>query len=140
MKNRRNGFTLIEILAVVIIIALIGSFGAKSLLKKTGQAKANIAQAQISRIEGAIEEFGLACSRYPADSENLQALVEAPSDLQEVWSGPYLKQKQLLDPWKNEYIYVAEGTINPGSYDIICLGSDGAEGGEGDSADIFNDQ
>lgn len=140
MNRKRKGFTLIEIIAVVIIIALIGSLGASALLKKSGQAKANIAIAQMSKLEGAIENFGIDCGRYPIESEGLDALIMGPSELEEKWAGPYLKAKQLFDPWDNPYIYIEEGQVNPGSYDIICFGADGVEGGEGDKADLYNDR
>jgi len=66
-------------------------------------------------------------------------LIVPPADLEEKWNGRYLKPSQLVDPWDNPYIYVAEGEINPGSYDLISLGADGVDGGEGDNTDIYND-
>ena len=69
----------------------------------------------------------------------LEALLIAPTGLEEKWLGPYLKASQLLDSWDNPIIYVAEGQINPGSFDLISLGADGTEGGEDDAEDIFND-
>ena len=67
------------------------------------------------------------------------ALFE-PSDLEDKWDGPYIKEKQLLDPWENPYEYYEQGTINEGSFDLISYGADGMEGGEGENADIYNDQ
>jgi general secretion pathway protein G len=66
-------------------------------------------------------------------------LLIAPADMEGKWNGPYLKKSQLLDPWGNEYRYLAEGQANVGSFDLICLGADGQEGGEGENADIVND-
>lgn len=137
--NRRNGFTLIEILTVVIVIALIASFIVPRMLKGVGKAKHDIAKAKMSIIEGALGRFYFDCGRYPDDSEGLVALLEAPGDLEEKWDGRYIKESELLDPWDNPYIYVEEGFINIGSYDLISYGADGAEGGEEENEDIFND-
>jgi len=115
-KQKRKAFTLIELLVVIIII------GPKMAI-----------------IESALERFGLDCGQYPDDSMGLDALLTAPSGLEEKWNGPYLKPSQLLDPWDHPYIYVSEGEINPGSYDLVSLGADGVEGGEGDNKDIFNE-
>jgi general secretion pathway protein G len=70
---------------------------------------------------------------------NLEELLYCPTGYEDVWTGPYLKPKQLLDPWDNPFIYVPEGTVNPGSYDIISYGSDGQQGGTGEAADIYNE-
>ena len=75
----------------------------------------------------------------PDDSEGLEALLIPPADVEEKWNGPYLKRSDLLDPWKNPYIYLAEGEYNVGSFDLISFGADGMEGGEGENADIVND-
>ena len=69
----------------------------------------------------------------------LLALLVAPPELEETWVSLGIKASHIIDPWDNPYIYVMEGTINTGSYDLISLGADGAEGGEGENADIFND-
>ena len=86
-------------------------------------------------------QFQYHCGRVPNDSEGLEALLEAPGDLEEKWNGPYLKKSDLLDPWENPYIYVEEGMYNPGSFDLISLGADGVEGGEEETEneDIYND-
>ena len=138
-KQKRMAFTLIELLVVIIIISLLAGFVAPRLLTRVGKAKRDLARPKMAIIESALERFGLDCGQYPDDSMGLDALLIAPSGLEEKWNGPYLKPSQLLDPWENPYIYVAEGEINPGSYDLISLGADGSEGGEGDSEDIFND-
>ena len=90
----------------------------------------------MSPIESAIGAYLLNTGEYP---NVLEDLITCPSGLEDVWSGPYLKASQLLDPWGIQYIYIPEGTINPGSYDLISYGEDGAQGGEGDNADIYND-
>jgi len=138
-KQKRKAFTLIELLVVIIIISLLAGFVAPRLLQRVGKAKKDLARPKMAIIESALERFGLDCGQYPDDSMGLEALLIAPAGLEEKWTGPYLKPSQLLDPWENPYIYVAEGEINPGSYDLVSLGADGSEGGEGDYEDIFND-
>jgi general secretion pathway protein G len=140
MKNKRKGFTLIELIAVAIIIALMAGFMAPKVLKKFGKAKGHIAIGQIALIAGALEEFALDCGRYPTETESLGALIVAPSELEEKWTNQYIKEKQLLDPWGNPYMYIEQGVENPGSYDLISFGADGVEGGESDNADILNDR
>jgi general secretion pathway protein G len=138
-KQTRKGFTLVELLVVIIILSLLAGFVAPKMLSRVGQAKKDLARPKMTVIESAIERFGLDCGQYPDDSMGLEALLSPPSGLEEKWNGPYLKASQLLDPWGNPYIYVSEGQINPGSYDIVSLGADGVEGGEGDNEDIFNE-
>jgi len=138
-KQKRKAFTLIELLVVIIILSMLVAFVAPKFMKSVVKAKKDLARPKMAIIESAIERYGLDCGQYPDDSEGLEALLTPPAGLEEKWNGPYLKASQLLDPWDNPYIYVAEGEINPGSYDLISLGADGTQGGEGDSEDIFND-
>lgn len=138
-KEKKKAFTLIELLVVIIIISLLAGWVAPRLLQHVGKAKKDLARPKMAIIESAIERYGLDCGQYPDDSEGLEALLTPPAGLEEKWNGPYLKASQLLDPWENPYIYVAEGEINPGSYDLISLGADGIQGGEGDNEDIYND-
>jgi general secretion pathway protein G len=144
-KNRKNNrkrkaFTLVELLVVIGIISMLAVFTAPKLLKVVLKAKKDIAKSQIANIEGAIERFSIDCGRYPDDSEGLDALIVPPADMEEgKWNGRYLKPSQLIDPWGNPYVYIAEGEVNPGSFDLICLGADGMDGGEGDNADIINE-
>lgn len=138
-NRKRKGFTLVELLVVIIIISLIATVLAPRIFKGLGKAKSDIAKAKMSTIETAIQTFYLNCGRYPEESKGLEELVEAPADVQQDWRGPYLKKSELLDPWGNPYIFIAEGTHNPGSFDLMSFGADGQEGGDGDNADIFND-
>ena len=98
----------------------------------------DLAKPKMAIIEDALTRFYADCSRYPLDSEGLDALLFDPGNTTG-WNGPYIKQSQLLDPWGNLYIYVAQGTINPGGFDLISLGADGQEGGEGENQDFYND-
>jgi len=138
-KHKTEAFTLVELLVVILIIGMLAGFVAPKMFKGLGKAKADIAKAKMALIEDALGRFYIDCGRYPDDSEGLQVLVTAPADLQEKWNGPYCKRSELLDPWGNPYIYLAEGQYNPGSFDLVSYGADGAEGGEGDNADIVND-
>jgi general secretion pathway protein G len=127
---------------VINIIQYLRFFGHEPKLtyvKSIPRAKKDLAKPKMALIESAIERFSLDCGQYPDDSMGLDALLIAPAGLEEKWNGPYLKESQLLDPWGNPYIYVADSEINPGSFDLVSLGADGVEGGEGDNEDIFNE-
>ena len=141
MKHRRNrdGFTIIEILVVVLIISLLAVFVVPKVFSGLGKAKRDIARSKMAILESGLGKFYLDCGRFPDDSEGLEALVEAPSDLEEKWSGPYLKKSEILDPWGNAYEYWEEGEVNVGSYDLVSYGADGASGGEAESEDIYNE-
>ena len=141
MRSRKKGFTLIEVLTVALIIGLLAVFVVPRLFKGLGTAKRGIAKSKMAIIEGALGKFYYDCGRFPTQDEDLEALLTAPSELEEKWKGRYLKESELLDPWDNPYIYVEEGIINIGSYDLVSYGADGQEGGEEDSEneDIFND-
>lgn len=141
MQNKRKAFTIIELLTVILIISLLATFVAPRMFKGLGKAKRSVARSKMAILEKAIGEFQYDCGRFPAQDEGFEVLLVAPSDLEERWGGPYLKQSDLIDPWENPYIYIEEGVINSGSYDIISYGADGIEGGdEGtDNEDIYND-
>ena len=140
-KNRnRKAFTLVELLVVVLIITMLAAFVAPRMFSGIGKTKADLSKAKMAIIENAMARFYIDCGRYPDDSEGLEVLVLPPSDIEEgKWNGPYLKRSDLVDLWENPYIYVAEGEYNPGSFDLISLGADAMDGGEGDNADIIND-
>ena len=136
IKRNEKAFTIVELLVVILIISMLAVFVAPRMFRGLGKAKRDIAKAKMANIENAVGRFYIACGRYP---EELEELIAAPADLEEKWSGPYLKRSELLDPWDNPYIYVEEGEINPGGFDLISLGADGQEGGEGNDEDVYND-
>jgi len=139
-RQQRRGFTLVELLVVVGIITMLAAVMAPRVFRGMGKAKADIARSKMAIIEDSVSRFQFDCGRLPDESEGgLEALLVAPPELEEKWNGPYLKRSQLLDPWGNPYIYVGEGQANPGSFDLLCYGADGQEGGEGENADIVND-
>lgn len=139
-RNKKRAFTLIELLVVVVIISLLAAVVGGQLFKGLGKTKRDIAKAQIAKVEGAVSRFYLDCGRYPYDSEGLDVLINPPDDVEEgKWQGRYLKPSELIDPWGNLFVYVEEGEINPGGFDLISFGVDGVEGGEGESEDVYND-
>jgi general secretion pathway protein G len=139
-NRKRKAFTLVELLVVVLIITMLAAFVAPRMFSGIGKTKADLSKAKMAIIENAIARFYIDCGRYPDDSEGLEVLVLPPSDMEDgKWNGPYLKRSDLLDLWDNPYMYIAEGEYNPGSFDLISLGADAMDGGEGDNADIIND-
>lgn len=138
-KLKDKAFTLVELLVVIVLLALIATVVVPKFFTGLEEQKRKIARMGITNVEDALHRFYIDCGRFPDDSEGLEALIIAPADLEEKWRGAYLKRSQLMDPWDNPYIYVAEGEINPGSFDLISYGADGEPGGEGDNEDIYND-
>ncbi len=128
-----NGFSLIELLVVMIIIGLLAALVGPKLFGKVGTARKQAAHAQISSLGTALDTFRLDVGRYPDTSEGLDALRTAPGGADN-WDGPYLGKQVPKDPWKREYIYFSPG--EHGDYDLMSYGSDGEPGGEGENADI----
>jgi len=140
MRRDRRGFTLVELLVVVLIISMLAAVVAPRMFKGLGKATADIARAKMTIVEDSLARFQLDCGHLPDESEGgLEALLIAPPELEEKWLGPYLKASQLRDPWGNMYVYFPEGQYNPGTFDLVSYGADGQEGGDGDNADIIND-
>ena len=130
------GFTLIEMLVVLVIIGLIMGLVGPRVLNYLTDARAKAAKLQIEAFSSALDLYFLDTGRYPSSSEGLQALVRKPGNV-DVWNGPYLKGGQVpQDPWKNEYLYRAPGQNSP--FEIMSFGADGREGGNGNAADIFS--
>lgn len=138
-RRKQRGFTVIELLAVVIIISMLAAFVVPRVFKGMSGAKTTIAKSKMATIEGAIGQFHMHCDRFPLEEEGLNCLLEMPADLDGKWQGRYLKTSDLKDPWGNPYVFIAEGVINIGSFDLVSYGADGIEGGEGDNEDIYND-
>ena len=130
------GFTLIELLVVLLILGLIAGVAGPQVMNYLGESKTKTAKLQIEELSNSLDLFKLDAGRYPDSQEGLQALVQAPSSLgADRWRGPYLKKKAVpKDPWGNEYRYAAPG--QHGDFDIVSLGSDGREGGEGEAKDV----
>jgi general secretion pathway protein G len=130
------GFSLIEMLVVLVIIGLIMGLVGPRVLSYLSDARAKTARLQIESFNNSLDLFYVDVGRYPTSQEGLAALVRRPSGV-DVWNGPYLKGNSVPnDPWGHTYIYLAPGAH--GVYDLISLGSDGREGGDGAAADIGN--
>ena len=136
MATFRNstGFTLIELLVVIVIIGLLASLVTPKLFHKLGTAKEKTAKAQIEMIVTGLDAFKLDVGRYPTTDEKLDVLWNDPGNIKN-WRGPYLPKPVKADPWDNPYVYKSPGADKK-PYDLISLGADGKEGGEGENKDI----
>jgi general secretion pathway protein G len=135
MKKKDKGFTLIEIIIVVIIMSLIATLIVPRLFKKVEKSKKQITKTQIVMVENAVKMFKLDTGRYPTSAEGLEALMKKPGNINN-WDGPYLEKGLPKDPWGREYLYTYPGKNY--LFEITSLGADGQPGGEGENADIFN--
>jgi len=134
-QRRERGFSLLELLAVLVILGILAGIFAPKFLGQAESAKRKAAKLEIDQIGQSLDLYKLEIGKYPTSQEGLQALVTAPSGTT-TWNGPYLKKTSVpKDPWGNEYKYVSPGDQSR-PYDIISLGGDGKEGGEGDGKDI----
>ena len=134
-RRRGRGFSLLELLAVLVILGILAGIFAPKFLGQAESAKRKAAKLEIDQIGQSLDLYKLEIGRYPTSQDGLQALVAAPSGTAN-WNGPYLKKTSVpKDPWGNEYKYVSPGDQNR-PYDIVSMGGDGKEGGDGDGKDI----
>jgi general secretion pathway protein G len=131
-RVRQRGFTILEIVIVFILIAGLMAFVLPKIFQQSQKANWQQAQLKLRTLSGEIEMYKLEVGRYP---ESLQALVKQPAGVDR-WNGPYAKEDELKDAWGNDYRYTVPGTSKP--YDLVSLGADGREGGEGENKDIVN--
>ena len=140
--RRDRGFTLIEIMAVVLIIGLLSTIVGAAIFRQVDRARVTAARAQLTSLEGVLELYRMDNGKFPTTEQGLLALVEAPTAEpvpRNYPAGGYLKDRKLpVDPWGEPYYYEMPGNSNPHSYDLWSLGADGAPGGEGVDADIGN--
>lgn len=129
-RTGQRGFTLVELLLVLVILALIGGLVLPGIIGKAEGAKVKAAASQIDRISMAVESYYLDTGETP---DSLEQLVNEPGDA-EGWNGPYIKQSLLKDPWGRDYTFRNPG--EHGDFDIVSLGADGQPGGEDNNADI----
>jgi general secretion pathway protein G len=130
-----KGFTLLELLVVMVIIGLLAGLVAPRYFAQVGKSQTKVAKAQIDSLEKALDQYRLDVGHYPSTEEGLQALVAAPSG-ETNWAGPYLRKGIPADPWGRAYVYNQPGSH--GDYDLLSYGKDGREGGTGEDADIVN--
>jgi general secretion pathway protein G len=132
--RRRTGFTLLELLVVLVIIGLLAGLVAPQFFRQLGKSEQKVAAAQIEAFGKALDAYRLDLGRYPSSEEGLKALVTKPAGADARWQGPYLKKDVPNDPWGRPYQYRAPAGDK--DYEITSLGKDGTPGGEGENADV----
>ncbi|MBK8120769.1 MAG: type II secretion system major pseudopilin GspG [Sulfuritalea sp.] len=134
-RSRSRGFTLLELLVVMVIIGLLVGYVGPRYFSQIGKSEIKAARAQIDAFEKSVELYRIDTGHFPTTEQGLAALFVKPAN-EPKWHGPYLKKEPPADPWGNPYIYRAPG--QRGDFDILSLGKDGQPGGEGEAADIAN--
>jgi len=131
-----RGFTLLELMVVLLILTLLATITAPAVMKHLAKAKHQTAQIQVNSLASAVEFFHLDVGRYPTQSEGLHAMVQAPPNEQR-WDGPYIKKADsLIDPWGRPYLYRFPGAH--GAFDVYTFGEAGVDGGTGDAHALGN--
>ena len=133
LKDRIRGFTLLELLIVIVIIGMLAAYVGPKYFTQLGKSERTMAKAQIAGLEKALDTFRLDVGRYPTTEEGLAALVNKPGAVTQ-WNGPYLKKEVPLDPWGHPYQYQSPGASS--DFELRSYGKDGQPGGTGDNADI----
>ena len=136
-KTASAGFTLVEIMVVVVILGSLAATIIPQFLGTAHDAKVSMARANLGELESAVEKFYIHMDRYPSAEEGLDALVNEPSDSGGQWRGPYVKLLRP-DPWGNPYQYRVPGQHGAMTFDLWSRGADGADGGDEEGADVAN--
>jgi len=136
----RAGFTLIEIMVVILVLGMLATLVAPNIVRNVGTAKSAAARSQIELLGAALDSYRLDNDDYPTTEQGLAALWQAPTAAPQPrnWRGPYLKKDVPLDPWARPYQYLYPGTASGASYELSSYGRDGVEGGEGEDADVLS--
>jgi general secretion pathway protein G len=129
-RNSEEGFTLIELIVVLVILGLLAAVVVPNITKHLSKSKEQIARIQITELEGALHMFAFDIGRYPTNSEGLEALVSNPGNV-EAWKGPYISKALPMDPWGKPYAYRSPGTHGT-EFDLYSLGVAGVEGQGGE--------
>jgi len=134
-RRQARGFTLLELLVVMVIIGLLAGIVAPQYFAQIGKSNAKVARAQIESFGQALDQYRLDVGQYPTTEQGLISLRLTPQQVAR-WQGPYLKRDIPEDPWGHPYVYRRPG--QHGEYDIVSLGADGQPGGEGEAADVVS--
>ena len=130
-----RGFSLIELMIVLVIIGLLAGLVGPQLMKQLDSSKVSVAETQIKMLRGALQTYRLDVGTYPSTAQGLAALMSPPDEVAEYWRGPYLQDELPTDPWRSPYQYEAP-VDNLQGFVLYSFGMDSAKGGEGDNADI----
>ena len=130
---RLRGFTLLELLVVMVIIGLLAGYVGPKFFGQIGKSEVKAARAQIDALQKSLDQYRLDVGHYPSTDQGLAVLVAKPAD-EPKWAGPYLSKSVPKDPWGNDYQYRSPG--EHGEYDLLSFGKDGRPGGEGEDADL----
>ena len=134
----RAGFTLIELVVVIIVIGLLAGLVGPQIVRHVSDASVTTAKAQLELLDVALESYRLDNGRFPSTEQGLAALRDRPGGAAlSGWRGPYLRKPVPMDPWGHPYVYRAPGVRNPTGYDLSSLGRDGKVGGSGEDADLI---
>jgi general secretion pathway protein G len=131
-----SGFTLLELLVVMVIIGLLAGYVGPKYFSQVGKSEIKVARAQLVALDKALDQYRLDTGHYPTSDQGLAALNAAPAN-EPKWDGPYLKKAVPPDPWGNPYLYKIPGE-HGGEFDLYSYGKDGQPGGDGEAADIYN--
>lgn len=136
--RRRSGFTLLELVVVIIVLGLLAGIVAPQIIGRLSEAKTTTARTQIEALSVALDNYRLDNGNYPTTDQGLAALRERPTraPVPTNWRGPYLRKAVPPDPWGRPYLYRVPGERNPSAFDLESLGRDGKVGGEGEDADV----
>lgn len=135
LPRRHRGFTLLELLVVLVVLGLLAGIVAPKYFAQLGRSETKVAKAQLEGLGKALDLYRLEVGHYPSTEQGLQALVVAPPE-ESRWTGPYLQKKLPQDPWGRSYVYRYPGEHS--EYDLFSLGKDGQAGGEGENAEVTN--
>ncbi len=134
-STSRAGFTLLELLVVLVIIGLLAAYVGPKYFQQIGKSETKVAKAQLDSLQKALDQYRIDTGHFPNSQQGLTALNTAPSG-EPQWQGPYLSKQVPKDPWGRDYLYRSPG--EHGEYDLWTFGKDGREGGTGDDQDVTN--